>query len=74
MFKNGLVPKLCYFGTMVQLVQESPTRVTWLQILRLELCGIWMPDNLTTRLAVPIHLSHLYIVEYPIKLTGLGIR
>ena len=25
MFKNGLVPKSCYFGTMVQLVQESPT-------------------------------------------------
>ena len=27
MFKNGLVPKSCYFGTMVQLVQESPTRL-----------------------------------------------
>ena len=26
MFKNGLVPKSSYFGTMVQLVQESPTR------------------------------------------------
>ena len=25
MFKNGLVPKSSYFGTMVQLVQESPT-------------------------------------------------
>ena len=25
MFKNVLVPKSCYFGTMVQLVQESPT-------------------------------------------------
>ena len=27
MFKNVLVPKSRYFGTMVQLVQESPTRV-----------------------------------------------
>ena len=25
MFKNVLVPKSRYFGTMVQLVQESPT-------------------------------------------------
>ena len=29
MFKNGLVPKSCYFGTMVQLVQESPTLTQW---------------------------------------------
>ena len=26
MFKNGLVPKSCYFGTMVKLVKESPTQ------------------------------------------------
>ena len=39
MFKNGLVPKSSYFGTMVQLVQESPTpcsskffqvRISWM--------------------------------------------
>ena len=39
MFKNGLVPKSCYFGTMVQLVQESPT----LRIAR------FLPDDRAAR-------------------------
>ena len=30
MFKNVLVPKSRYFGTMVQLVQESPTQTLML--------------------------------------------